>query len=215
MKKDRQRTSVVVLAAALTAAAMFTGCSFFNDNSEGETVTTTTTQATRRTVLTTKTAVPGLDPDADDEGLGGYTTTTTVTGHLDTDVSFDDGYDMKVRATMTKKEDKTETTTTTTVKETTKAKTTTTTAFKKDALYQLTEEDTYQSRKTFKVTSDTTYLNLRFGPSKKYDVQLKIPDGVDVEGFGVTTEKDTGEKWVNVEYNSTRGWVMKSLLTEK
>ena len=209
MKKDRQRTSVVVLAAALTAAAMFTGCSFFNDNSEGETVTTTTTQATRRTVLTTKTAVPGLDPDADDEGLGGYTTTTTVTGHLDTDVSFDDGYDMKVRATMTKKEDKTETTTTTT------AKTTTTTAFKKDALYQLMEEDTYQSRKTFKVTSDTTYLNLRFGPSKKYDVQLKIPDGVDVEGFGVTTEKDTGEKWVNVEYNGTRGWVMKSLLTEK
>ena len=92
---------------------------------------------------------------------------------------------------------------------------TTTTAFKKDALYQLSDTNSYDGTRSYKVTSDTTYLNLRFGPSRNYDVQLKIPDGDTVTGYGQTTEDSTGEKWVYIDYKGTNGWVMKKLLKEQ
>ena len=214
--REKNERALVLAAAGVLLAAVLTGCSMFNDRDTQTTTASMTASATRRTVVTTKTAVRELTPDTDDEDFNGYTTTTTVTGHLDTDVSFDDGYDMDIRATMTAKaESEPETTTTTTKASETKKTTTTTTAFKKDALYQLSDTNSYDGSKTYKVTSDTTYLNLRFGPSRNYDVQLKIPDGETVKGYGQTTEDSTGDKWVYIDYNGTNGWVMKKLLKEQ
>ena len=214
--REKNERALVLAAAGVLLAAVLTGCSMFNDRDTQITTASMTASATRRTVVTTKTAVRELTPDTDDEDFNGYTTTTTVTGHLDTDVSFDDGYDMDIRATMTAKaESEPETTTTTTKVSETKKTTTTTTAFKKDALYQLSDTNSYDGSKTYKVTSDTTYLNLRFGPSRNYDVQLKIPDGETVKGYGQTTEDSTGDKWVYIDYNGTNGWVMKKLLKEQ
>lgn len=215
MREKNERALVLAAAGALLAAVL-TGCSMFNNRDEQMTTTSMTVTTTRRTVVTTKTAVRELTPDTDDEDFDGYTTTTTVTGHLDTDVSFDDGYDMDIRATMTgKAESEPETTTTAAKAPETKKTTTTTTAFKKDALYQLSDTNSYDGSRSYKVTSDTTYLNLRFGPSRNYDVQLKIPDGDTVTGYGQTTEDSTGEKWVYIDYKGTNGWVMKKLLKEQ
>ncbi len=64
----------------------------------------------------------------------------------------------------------------------------------------------------FLVKSDTSYLNLRYGPSKKYDVIEKIPDGKTINGYGERTDGD-GNIWVYVKYNNKSGWVMKELLS--
>ena len=64
----------------------------------------------------------------------------------------------------------------------------------------------------FLVKSDTSYLNLRYGPSKKYDVIEKIPDGKTINGYGERTDGD-GNIWVYVKYNDKSGWVMKELLS--
>ena len=64
----------------------------------------------------------------------------------------------------------------------------------------------------FLVKSDTSYLNLRYGPSKKYDVIEKIPDGKTINGYGERTDDD-GNIWVYVKYNNKSGWVMKELLS--
>ena len=212
----KQNKSAAAAAAVLAAVVMLGGCSLFNESSTTETSATTVVSAERRTMLTTKTAVEPLSPDNDDEGLEGYTTTTTVTGHLDTDVSFDDGYDMDIRATMTKKGEETAPpeTTTTTVTTTTTTRKTTTTALKKDTLYAMPDEAAYSSPKEYKVKSDTTYLNLRNGPSRRYDVQLEIPDGADVTGYGKMKESASGEEWVYIDYNGTKGWVMRKLLSD-
>lgn len=216
MKQSKKRV-LAAASAGLILAAVLTGCSMFNQKDTQTATTTVSVTTTGRTVVTTKTAVHELTPDADDEDFGGYTTTTTVTGHLDTDVSFDDGYDMDIRATMTSKTEETAppTETTTTTASETKKTTATTTVFKKDALYQLTDTNSFDGSKTYKVTSDTTYLNLRYGPSRDYDVRLQMPDGITIKGYGQTTEDSTGEKWVYVDYNGTKGWVMKKLLKEQ
>ncbi|MBR1864614.1 MAG: SH3 domain-containing protein [Ruminococcus sp.] len=101
-------------------------------------------------------------------------------------------------------------TTTTTTKATSAA--TTTTAFNADSLFEMDEGMKFTSEVRYKVTSDTTYLNLRYGPSKRYNVILQIPDGSTVSGRGLATERD-GTKWVCVEYEGEVGWVMHSLLT--
>lgn len=64
----------------------------------------------------------------------------------------------------------------------------------------------------FLVKSDTSYLNLRYGPSKKYDVIEKIPDGKTINGYGERTD-GSGNIWVYVKYNDKSGWVMKELLS--
>jgi hypothetical protein len=194
------------------------------------TTTTSATTTARRQVDTTKTAVyDGNSVDSDDEDFDGYGTTTSLTGGtLENEYSQTELYDENVRAT---------TTTTTTVKtyytlpehngttaasgvtSKTTSKTTTktttaatTTELNANALYHPTDSMKYSSSKEFTVTSDTTYLNLRFGPSKEYDVQLKIPNGSTVYGNSETTDTD-GNAWIFVTYNGTSGWVMKSLLS--
>ena len=108
--------------------------------------------------------------------------------------------------------DVTATTVTTTTKTTTE--TTVTTTSKYSSLYTLQAGMRYKSEKKYKVVSDTTYLNLRFGPSKQYDVRLQIPDGDNISGWGETVGED-GNIWVYTSYNSTPGWVMKDLLEER
>ena len=84
------------------------------------------------------------------------------------------------------------------------------TDFAADKLHAPVNSEKFKSKKTYKVTSDTTYLNLRFGPSKKYNVQLKIPDGTRI--YGTAKTKTNGEGWIYVTYKGTSGWVMESLL---
>ena len=105
-----------------------------------------------------------------------------------------------------------ESTTTTTAAETEATKKTTTTKFKKDALFPLGDDVKYPDSIPFLVKSDTSYLNLRYGPSKKYDVIEKIPDGKTINGYGERTDGD-GDIWVYVKYNDKSGWVMKELLS--
>lgn len=203
-----------LLAALLACSAVFGlgSCAVGLPESSSETDTTTGTTV-QRVIETTKTATMGGDYDEDDEDYEGYTTTTSVTaGTLENpDVSIDDGYDPDIIATATKRSTTTTTTTTTSAK--TKAtKKTTTTKFKKDALFPLGDDVKYPDSIPFLVKSDTTYLNLRYGPSKKYDVIEKIPDGKTINGYGERTDGD-GNIWVYVKYNDQSGWVMKGLLS--
>lgn len=185
-----------LLAAVLACSAVFglASCGAMLPESSSETETTTGTAA-QRVIETTKTATMGDDYDEDDEDYEGYTTTTSVTaGTLENpDVSIDEGYDPDIIATATKR-------------------TTTTTKFKKDALFPLGDDVKYPDSIPFLVKSDTSYLNLRYGPSKKYDVIEKIPDGKTINGYGERTDGD-GDIWVYVKYNDKSGWVMKELLS--
>mgnify|MGYP003156267474 CR=1 FL=1 len=185
-----------LLAAVLACSAVFglASCGAMLPESSSETETTTGTAA-QRVIETTKTATMGDDYDEDDEDYEGYTTTTSVTaGTLENpDVSIDEGYDPDIIATATKR-------------------TTTTTKFKKDTLFPLGDDVKYPDSIPFLVKSDTSYLNLRYGPSKKYDVIEKIPDGKTINGYGERTDGD-GNIWVYVKYNNKSGWVMKELLS--
>ena len=184
-----------LLAAVLACSAVFglASCGAMLPESSSETETTTGTAA-QRVIETTKTATMGDDYDEDDEDYEGYTTTTSVTaGTLENpDVSIDEGYDPDIIATATKR--------------------TTTTKFKKDALFPLGDDVKSPDSIPFLVKSDTSYLNLRYGPSKKYDVIEKIPDGKAINGYGERTDGD-GNIWVYVKYNNKSGWVMKELLS--
>ena len=179
-----------LLAAVLACSAVFglASCGAMLPESSSETETTTGTAA-QRVIETTKTATMGDDYDEDDEDY--------------------EGYDPDIIATATKR---TTTTTTTTSAETKATKKTTTTKFKKDALFPLGDDVKYPDSIPFLVKSDTSYLNLRYGPSKKYDVIEKIPDGKTINGYGERTDGD-GNIWVYVKYNNNSGWVMKELLS--
>lgn len=188
------RSKLLVAVLACSAVFGLASCGAMLPESSSETETTTGTAA-QRVIETTKTATMGDDYDEDDEDYEGYTTTTSVTaGTLENpDVSIDEGYDPDIIATATKR-------------------TTTTTMFKKDALFPLGDDVKYPDSIPFLVKSDTSYLNLRYGPSKKYDVIEKIPDGKTINGYGERTDGD-GNIWVYVKYNNKSGWVMKELLS--
>lgn len=204
--------------------------------------TTTTTVHKRESVHTTKTGVYDHgEVDDDDEDYSGYTTTTTLgTETLENDFSDpNEEVDYEMRATQ-KTEAKTfytipehngttaspvtvsgEQTTTepslpanaeTVTASDKKTKTTTTTALKPDTLFSLQSENRYSGDKSYRVTSDTTYLNLRFGPSKQYNIILQIPDGSQIYGKGEVTGPD-GNRWVYTSYNGSEGWVMRELLS--
>ena len=212
------------------------------NSSETEPLFTSTAELTKRTVRTTKTAMYiNGEVDADDEDAeGGYSTTTTITGSLENEAVFtgDDEPDADILATqtteaktyysvpehngttaaaMTVSEEATTTTKNATVrftdKETTKEEPkTTTTAIVPTSLFKMEDSMQYSSDKAYTVTSDTTFLNLRYGPSKEYDIRLKIPDGESVTGYGETVGPD-GNVWVYTAYNGTVGWVMRELLS--
>ena len=88
---------------------------------------------------------------------------------------------------------------------------TTTTAFDSTSLFKMETSMEYDMYQSYTVTSDTTYLNLRYGPSKQYDIRLQIPDGETITGWGETVGTD-GNVWVYTSYNGTVGWVMRELL---
>ncbi len=215
------RNSKLIFCIAF-ALISFVSCGFNDDSSEVETTTTVTT---REHVKTIKTAVQEIDVDDDDEDIEGYTTTEEVTGSLENSYSnTNDDPDEDILATWsttttayTVPDDVTAKTTQknkATSKQTTKKKTTTAaTEFTADKLYNPGKSDKFKSKKKYKVTSDTTYLNLRYGPSKEYNVQLEIPDGEYIYGTALTSNPNNkDEKWVYVTYKGTSGWVMDSLL---
>ena len=225
-----------IMFMAGMAALMLTGCGAVDDKEEAPVFTTTTTVSSKP-VHTTKIATAMGEVDADDEGIEGYSqTTTSITGSLATTTEMT--ADAAIRATqrtaaetyytipehngttaaaVTVSPEKTTTTANGTVRlgeesETTRAtEETTTTAVRTDALYPLDDSMRYGSQTDFTVVSDTTFLNLRFGPSKGYDIRLTIPDGSKITGLGETSD-DLGNVWVYTSYNGTYGWVMRELL---
>ncbi|WP_294483217.1 SH3 domain-containing protein [uncultured Ruminococcus sp.] len=95
------------------------------------------------------------------------------------------------------------------------AKSTTTAATTKivsNKLFRMESAMEYDSKRKYIVTSDTTYLNLRYGPSKEYDIRTTIPDGSTITGYGETVGPD-GNVWVATLYKGTSGWVMRELLS--
>ncbi len=223
----------VFLATATTA---FCSCGAIGNGGEDSSTPAETVTTSRQYVQTTKTMSKAVTADANDEDEEGYTTTQEVTGSLENTYTEPDTPDEDILATFsttttlytipagaeiktTASESKaTSSSDSSTATENTTAKTTTvtttaTTAFNADALYNPADGDKLSGKVKYHVVSDTTYLNLRFGPSKKYSVQLKIPDGEYVYGTAETSNPDnSSEKWVFVSYNGTSGWVMRDLL---
>lgn len=236
--KYRMCKNFRMIIIAGTAALMLAGCGAVEEKSE-EPVFTTTTTVSKKPVRTTRIDTAMGEVDADDEGIEGYSqTTTSVTGSLAAPetTTTEATADAAIRATqrteaktyytipehngttaaaVTVSAEKTTTTANGTVRlgeeADTAAPQTTTAAMRPDSLYPLEDSMKYSSQTDFTVVSDTTYLNLRFGPSKGYDIRLTIPDGSKITGTGETTD-DLGNVWVYTSYNGTSGWVMKELL---
>ncbi|MDE6148803.1 MAG: SH3 domain-containing protein [Ruminococcus sp.] len=199
-----------VFLAAFALAVVSTGCSMFE--AESSIAETEPESKADRYIETTQTGRYAIDADGADEELNGFTTTREESAsNLENPVP--DEPDPDIIATTT-------TTWFTTTKETTKkstsakssktTKTTKETALVSNKLHAPTSSEKFKSKKKYKVTSDTTYLNLRFGPSKEYDVQLKIPDGKIIYGTAKTIT--SGDGWIYVTYEGTSGWVMEDLL---
>lgn len=216
MKEFIKDKMILLLTAAM--ALSFAGCSMFsNDESVAE--TEKSESKTDRYIETTKTGRYAIDADGADEEMTGFTTTTEeVAGTLENPVPDEPDPDIIATTTTTwYTTTKTTTTKKTTQKKTTPKKTTANTKTTKetslvsDKLHAPTDAERFSGKKKYKVTSDTTYLNLRFGPSKQYEVQLKIPDGEIIYGSAKTVTGNDG--WIYVTYKGTSGWVMEELLS--
>lgn len=221
-----------VFSVVLLAVCVLSGCGLETGNTESSETESEITDSSRKYVSTTRTASRNIEADADDEDFSGYTTTTEITGAtLENPYSEDDEPDPDILATfsttttlytipegaeiITSGKATKKTTTKKTTKKTASETKATTTAFTADKLYKPLASDKFKLTHRYLVVSDTTYLNLRFGPSKKYEVQLKIPDGEYIYGTAQTSNPDDkDEKWVYVTYNGTSGWVMRELLKE-
>lgn len=210
------------LSMLLAIAISFTGCSLFEDE-DSETVTEKIESKVDRYIETTQTGRYAIDADGDDEEMTGFTTTTEeVTGTLENPVPDEPDPDIIATTTTTwyttpKATSAKKTTTKAPAKQKTIKKATQTTvketALVSNKLHAPTDAEKFKTKKQYKVTSDTTYLNLRFGPSKKYEVQLKIPDGETIYGTAKTVTDNDG--WIYVTYKGTSGWVMEELLSEE
>lgn len=227
VKKIIELCCLTAVCMSVSSCALTDWIAPNNDNSGEESAAETST-TTERKIETTKTARPQAVIDEDDEDMEGYTSSTTAGTNepLENKDNSVDEYDQNIRATMT--HHTTVTTLYTTPKKTSsaksslssKAKTTkktsvsTTTKFNADSLHALSDADRYSQSVKYKVVSDTTYLNLRFGPSKSYSVQLKIPDAAEITATGETTDTQN-QRWLYVTYNGTSGWVLASLTVKK
>ena len=206
MSLSKRIFPVAMSAVMLTAS----GCSLFEKSAETTAISTIEASADERYITTTQTARQTIDANANDEDLQGYATTTqdTETGTLENPLPDDPDPEILATTSAT-----TRGTTTTTKKKTTSKKTTTTaeTQLVKDKLHAPLDSEKFESKVKYKIVSDTTYLNLRFGPSKSYDIQLQIPDGKEIYGTAKTKD-DKGNYWIYVSYKGTSGWVMEELL---
>lgn len=210
MKLLRISSILTFLVLMLSCAS----CGFEKETDDTSEITTIS--ETERYIPTTQTARHGIDHNAEDEDFEGYTTTVdTEKRFLENPLPDEPDSDIIATTTTTyytipktKKETQKEKTT---VKTTKKGKTTTETKFVKDKLHKPLDVEKLKNKTKYKVVSDTTYLNLRFGPSKKYSVQLRIPDGVEIYGTA-RTKDDLNNYWIYVSYKGTFGWVMEELL---
>ncbi|MGN0623595.1 MAG: SH3 domain-containing protein [Oscillospiraceae bacterium] len=219
--------SAKAAAAVIISALSLSSCGLIAPAQEESSETEAATVTSRKFVQTTKT-MSRSDDDPEDDAAVVYTTTSDVTGSLENTYTGDDAPDEDILATLSTTTTlytipegaviktttkKTAAESKTTEKTTQKKTETSTTPFTADKLYMPADKDMLSSKVKFKVASDTTYLNLRFGPSKKYDVQLRIPDGEYIYGTAKTSNPDDmDEEWVFVSYNGTSGWVMRCLL---
>ncbi|MBO4867909.1 MAG: SH3 domain-containing protein [Ruminococcus sp.] len=240
MCKNFRILIVTALAAASLAGCGHVGEGKGSDTEPIFTSTSAMEKRTVHTTRTAAIAVGDVDAD-DEDANGGYTTTTTIIGSLENDQLFDE-VDEDIRATqrteaktyysvpehngttgavMTVSAEKTTTTANGTIsiedpttRPTTKSTTaaTTTTKIVPNKLFRMESAMEYDSKRKYTVTSDTTYLNLRYGPSKEYDIRTTIPDGTIITGYGETVGPD-GNVWVATLYNGTSGWVMRELLS--
>lgn len=206
------REKLIFLTALLTFISM-TGC-VMTDSDSSAYETESKESKTDRYIETTRTGRYTIDADGNDEEMTGFTTTHDyVTGSLEHTLDDEPDPDIIATTTTTWFTTKSKPETSAKKKTTTKkaiTKTTKETAFVNNKLHAPTESEKFKSKNKYKVTSDTTYLNLRFGPSKKYDVQLKIPDGATIYGTAKTITDNDG--WIYVSYKGTAGWVMEKLL---
>lgn len=209
-----KKFTAIVFAMMITLST--TGCGL-NEKPDESTVQTTTT--TERYIATTQTARHIVDNDDNDEDFEGYSTTTADTEKRVLENPVPDEPDSDIIATTTTtyytlpETEKSTSKTNKTSKTTKKSKATAETKFVKNKLHSPLDNEKLKKRKKYKVVSDTTYLNLRFGPSKKYAVQLKIPNGVNI--FGTAKTKDNlNNNWIYVSYKGTSGWVMEKLLKD-
>ena len=197
-------TSVLILSSLIL---LCTACDSKNttENNSSE-----TSIITERHIVTTRTARREINPNAEDEDLEGYTTThDTENRTLENPIPNEP--DSDIIATTTTDYHTTTQKGKNTTQTTKKDKTTNETKFVKDKLHMPLNSEKLKSKTKYKVTSDTTYLNLRFGPSKKYYVQLRIPDGVEIYGTA-RTKDNLNNFWIYVNYKGTFGWVMEELL---
>lgn len=203
-----------VLSALCTCILAASGCGMFGQ-SDNSSEPSDDSSKEERYMSTTKTARRNVEENAEDEDLQGYTTTheeepgtlenplsdapdhDTFEANSSYDISdYESNDDSNVQSSTSKKE-----------------KTVTETSLIKDKLVSPQSSEKFKSKIKYKVTSDTTYLNLRFGPSKDYDIQLRIPDGKTV--YGTAHTKDSkGNYWIYTSYKGTNGWVMEELLTK-
>ncbi|SEL05821.1 ligand-binding protein SH3 [Ruminococcus albus] len=240
MCKNFRIVIVTALAASSLAGCGHVGEGKGSDTEPIFTSTSAMEKRTVHTTRTAAIAVGDVDAD-DEDANGGYTTTTTIIGSLENDQLFDE-VDEDIRATqrteaktyysvpehngttgavMTVSAEKTTTTANGTIsiedpttRPTTKSTTaaTTTTKIVPNKLFRMESAMEYDSKRKYTVTSDTTYLNLRYGPSKEYDIRTTIPDGSVIVGYGETVGPD-GNVWVATLYKGTSGWVMRELLS--
>lgn len=200
----------LILSAVFIFSAISSGCNMFEADSSTE--SSEPVSKGDRYIETTQTGRYAIDADGADEELNGFTTTREESaGRLENPVPDEPDPDIIATTTTTWFTTTKETTTKKSAAKSSKTtKTTKETSFAADKLHAPTISEKFKSKKKYKVTSDTTYLNLRYGPSKKYEVQLKIPDGTTVYGTAKTkTDKDG---WIYVTYKGTSGWVMEELL---
>lgn len=213
MLKKIKKTSLILISLFLICTS---GCGLFKDadDENSQISESESSQAERYAISTTKTARYTIDNNAEDEDLQGYTTTKpdTETGTLENPIPDEPDPDILATTTTTLYTvPQTETETTQKSKTSRKQVSTSETSFVKNKLHAPLETEMFKSKVKYKITSDTTYLNLRFGPSKKYEVRLKIPDGKYIYGTARTKDSE-GNYWIYTSYEGTSGWVMEILL---
>ena len=218
MIKTLQRSILAVLAVSVCACS---GCTLFGSETDESAAEQSDSSSEERYIITTRTAKRAVDDNNDDEDIAGYTTTArdTETGTLENPIPDEPDPDILATTTTTLyKLPETKAATSkkaaATGKKTSAKKTTAETKLVKDTLHRPLDSERFKAKQKYKVTSDTTYLNLRFGPSKSYDVQLRIPDGEYVNGTA-RTQDCLGNYWIYTSYKGTVGWVMEELLTKQ
>lgn len=202
------KVKYTALIAFCISALSVSSCGLLK-NSDSSSNESSDSSQIQRYMSTTRTARHDIEENPEDEDLQGYTTTKEEeTGTLENPLPDEPADDSSSDAEQNSDEYLDE-------EPESKAQNQTTAAeLASDKLVTPDKSEKFKKKVKYKVTSDTTYLNLRFGPSKDYDIQLRIPDEKTVYGTA-RTQDSKGNYWIYTKYDGTEGWVMEELLTKK